>query len=178
MNKGLWVVILVFLGLYAISCRQRKSNFYIISKEDSLRKVAYTRPDGVVIMPPKVKYSNYTFILDANQNLYFYSIEESRYPLGTYDEREPDSIKLQPDSLTFIPKGTEEVFFKENVLNQKPSKKEKIVCIASYNDTLKGDFIEHLIHNYRNKTKNISLNIRMALPEEHKALKYKLLRKN
>jgi len=178
MNRILFINIAFLFLLNTVSCRQRVNHVYIISKEDSIRKTAYTRPDGIVIMPPKVKYSRYTFILDPSQNLYFYSLPESISSKGTYDEPEPDSINLQPESLIFIPKGTEETFFKENVLDQKSNDKIKTVCIAAYSDTLKGDFIQYLTSTGNDKTKNISLNIRLAHSEEREAMKYRLSRKN
>ena len=111
----LWIII-CFLFMSLSSCKQVTTS-YIISKEDSLYKVAHTKADGSVLIPLKVKYAPYTFVIDSNNNFYFYSfLEENREGGGVFDDDEPESIGLMPNHLVIIPKGCEKIFFEENVL--------------------------------------------------------------
>ncbi|WP_342327991.1 hypothetical protein [Pedobacter sp. FW305-3-2-15-E-R2A2] len=68
-------VILVFL---LAACGHSGSDPFIISKNDSLSKISLD-DSTVVIVPPKVKYAAYTFIIDSANNFYFYSMPEATF---------------------------------------------------------------------------------------------------
>lgn len=134
----------IFLYMYAFffnSCRNESKFEYIISKQDSVYKAIHTRSDGVVLLPPEVKFGRYNFIVDSTNNVYFYSFQEPKQITGTFDGELDEYACLKPNYLFKIPKGLEQTFFKENVVLQKTSEKIKTINVASFNDTVKLDFI-------------------------------------
>ena len=163
-------VILVFL---LAACGHSDSDTFIISKNDSLSKVSLD-DSTVVIVPPKVKYAAYTFIIDSTGNFYFYCMPEER-PHSFFDGDEPEYIGLQPNRVFSIPKGAEREFFDKNVLYQKSSRNIKTIMVASYKDTINSAFLMHLIElSKKVKESKIWTTVRLALPEEHAVIKSKI----
>lgn len=150
------------------------SPVYIVSKEDSLNIKKNTDQSGVVLMPPKVKYAAYTFLVDSTDNVYFYSFPEEKPSSGVFDDEEPEFIGLMPNHVFCIPKGSEKGFFERNVLFQKSSRPIKHVMLASYKDTISIDFLNYLKAVSSDKANRISLAIRLALPEERDIVKHKI----
>ncbi|MGQ7855273.1 hypothetical protein ACUN24_13645 [Pedobacter sp. WC2501] len=158
-----------------LSCHNRESRFiYIISKEDSIYKTLHTRPDGVVLLPPDVRFGQYNFIIDSVNNVYFYSFQEPISTAGVFDGKEDEFAYLMPNHLFMIPKSLEIDFFKKNVVLQNSSEKIKIINVASFSDTIKTDFIKFLKEFQSHDSMKYALKIRRALPEERKVIKFKL----
>lgn len=158
-----------FLLLF-VMCKYRTESIYIISKEDSLNKIANTR-NGVILMPPAVKYSRFNFFIDSKGDTYFYSFPEPIKANGVFDDVESDSLYIGRNTLTKIQKENEEEFFRKNVLKLKTSEKIKTITIASVNDTIRGSFIKYLIGLKNDSSAHISLNIRRTLRGESDSLK-------
>ena len=167
-----YVVLSMFMMLLLSSCDN--SYTYIISKQDSLLKVSHTNSLGVVLMPPKVKYAIYTFVIDSSGHIFFYSMPEVEQGGGIYDEPEPDSLNLMPNHIFVIPKGAEKSFFEKNVLKQKSERSIKNVMLASFKDTITVSFLKYLEAISEDKQNKISLSIRLALPEERKIITNKI----
>lgn len=167
-NRVSYVVLYVFIALLLSSCND--SYTYIISEQDSLHKISHTDSLGVVLMPPKVKYAIYTFVADSSDQIFFYSMPESRKTGGVYDEPEPDSLHLMSNQIFVIPKGTENRFFEENVLKQGSQRPIKNIMFASFKDTITISFLKYLKTISEDEQKKIALNVRLALPEERKAI--------
>ncbi|MDN3588098.1 hypothetical protein QWY86_15550 [Pedobacter aquatilis] len=161
-------------GSFFTSCRNESKFEYIISREDSIYKTSHTRPDGVVLLPPKVVFGRYNFIVDSTNNVYFYSFQEPKQISGFFDGELSEFACLQPNYLFKIPKGLESIFFEENVVLQKTSEKIKTINVASVNDTVKHDFIKFLRGVLHDDSSGYSLRIRRVLPEETEVLRYKL----
>lgn len=178
-KKGLiYLVLSVFMMLLS-SCDH--SDTYIISKQDSLFKVSHTDSLGVVIMPPKVKYDNYTFVIDSSDRVFFYSMpEENPDRGGVFDDPEPELLHLMPNHIFLIPKGAEKSFFEENILKQKSQRLIRGIMIASFKDTITSDFLKYLIaisedqKDQKDKKGKIHLSIRLALPEERNVIFHKV----
>lgn len=164
---------LLFSCLLILSCNQLDA-VYIVSKEDSLSKETHRNPDGIILEPPKAKYAVYTFIIDSNNNAYFYSFPEEKKKAGVFDNEEPEFIGLMPNHVFSIPQGTEEKFFEKNILFQKSSRPIKSVMLASFKDTISGDFLNYLKAVSSDKSNKVSLEIRLALLEERDVIKHKL----
>ncbi len=161
-------------GFIFTSCKSKPKYDYIISKEDSIYKTTHTRPDGIVLLPPNVRFGRYNFIIDSVYNVYFYSFQEPKQISGVSDEIEDKLAYLKPNYLFKIPRGLEPIFFVENVVLQKTSEKIKTINVASFNDTIKTDFIKYLKNIQRKDSSGYSLKIRRVLPEERQVLTYKL----
>ena len=163
-------VILVFLFA---ACGHSGNDTFIISENDRLSKI-YLSDSTLVIVPPKVKYAAYTFIIDSTGNFYFYPMPEEKPSLGVYDDDEPEYIGLQPNRVFSIPKGSEYEFFEKNVLNQKSSRNSKTIMVASYKDTINSGFLKYLLELSKVKDNKIWATVRLALPEEHAVIKSKI----
>jgi len=161
-------------GFIFTSCKNETKFDYIISKEDSISKAIHTRSDRVVLLPPKVKFGRYNFIVDSTDNVYFYSFQEPKQIGGVFDGEEDEFACLKPNYLFKIPKGMEPIFFEENVILQKTSEKIKTINVASFSDTVKTDFIKFLKGIQHKDSAGYSLRIRRILPEESEVLRYKL----
>ncbi|WP_374163618.1 hypothetical protein [Arcticibacter sp. MXS-1] len=159
--------------MFIFSCR-RPISPYIISKEDSLRKVTHTNAQGIVLDLPKVKYAPYTFVIDSNNIVYFYAFPEERKQEGTTDGDEPNTIGLLPNQVFIIPQGHEERFFETNVLSLKTSRVHKNVLLASFRDTITNNLISYINKVSSDPTKKISMKIRLALPEERRVIRFTL----
>jgi hypothetical protein len=162
------------IGLVFTSCTNQSRMEYVISKEDSLNKIAHTRADGIVLLPPDVKFARYNFIIDTSNNLYFYSFPEPKQTAGTFDGEEDQIGGLQPNNLFRIPKGLESSFFEENVVLQKTSEKVKTINVASFKDTVRNDLIKILKNVLIKDSSGYLLKIRRVLPEEKEVLKSKI----
>ena len=148
---------------------------FIISKQDSLFKVSHTDSVGFAIMPPKVKYAPYTFVIDSSDRIFFYSLpEENPDRGGVFDDPEPDSLDLIPNHIFLIPKGAERSFFAENVLKLKSQRLIKNIMIASFKDTITASFLKYLIGISEDEKDKLSLTIRLALPEERNVITQKV----
>lgn len=180
-NRLLYLVLPVLMMLLS-SCDN--SYTYIISKQDSLFKASHTDSLGLVIMPPKVKYDIYTFVIDSNDRVFFYSFpEENPDRGGVFDDPEPDLLHLMPNHIFLIPKGAEKSFFEESVLKQKSQRLLKNIMVASFKDTITSDFLKYLIAKsedeenvkaMKDKTERIYVSIRLALPEERNVITHKV----
>ncbi|MEJ5963703.1 hypothetical protein [Pedobacter immunditicola] len=183
-NRLLYSALFVFTMLLS-SCGN--SDTYIISKQDSLLKVSYTDSLGHVVMPPKVKYAPYTFVIDSSDRVFFYSFPERNPDRGgVYDDPEPDLLHLMPNHIFLIPKGSEKSFFEESVLKQKSQRLLKNIKVASFKDTITSDFLKYLIARsedeknvkaMKDKTESINVSIRLALPEERNVITHKVIGK-
>lgn len=179
-HHSLTLMILIFL---LIGCNSSNNSAYIISKEDSLTKVKYTTEDGVVIMPPKVFQGDYNFILDSNDNCYFYSFGENiSEHYGVFDDELPSPEEwlkqLTPDSLLIVPKGKEVEFFKKNVFNKAHKKSGYSIQIASEKDTITNNFVSYLLRTKSRETNNnMFLNLRHILKVEKTILNKKLAKR-
>ena len=162
-------------GSTCTSCRNNAKLDYIISKEDSIDKALHTGSDGVVLLPPKVKFGRYNFIIDSKDNVYFYSFQEPKEVAGVFDGEEDNSACLKPNGLFKIPKCLEPNFFEENVILQKSSEKDKTINVASFNDTIITDFINFLKAIQHKDSSSYSLRIRRVLPEEIEVMRFKIL---
>jgi hypothetical protein len=149
------------------------NNVYIVSKEDSLYKETLKTPKGIMIAPPKPKYGRYTFLIDSNSMVYFYSFQEPQRRTGVSDDEEPELIGLMPNHVFKIPKGLELAFYDENVQKQASKQKTKSVIIGLFKDSTQNNFLQYLLKLSNDKSNNLGLQIRMALPEERSVLKYK-----
>jgi|GEM_PF-1748760 len=173
-SKNLLRFLILFSFYSLIICCNQSNSFYVISKEDSLSKEAHKNHDGIVLEPPKSKYAIYTFIVDSNDNAYFYSFPEEKNRAGIFDSEEPEFIELIPNNVFSIPQGMEKGFFESNVLFQKSSRPIKSVILASFRDTVRGDFLKYLKAVSSDKSNKVSLEIRLALLEEREVIKHKL----
>lgn len=167
-NELMYVVSFIIIILLLSSCDN--SYTYVISKQDSLIKVSHTDSAGIVIMPPKVKYAIYTFVVDSNDHVFFYSIEGNGKNGGIYDEPEPDSLHLTPSQVFAIPRGNERSFFEEHVIKGKKQGSIKNIMLASFKDTVTISFLKYLKDISNDKQNKISINVRLALPEERKLI--------
>jgi len=129
-------------------------------------------------MPPKVKYDIYTFVIDSNDHVFFYSMpEENPDRGGVFDDSQPDLLHLMPNHIFLIPKGAEKSFFEENVLKQKSQRSIKGIMFASFKDTITSNFLKYLIaisEEEKDKKEKIHLSIRLALPEERNVITHKV----
>lgn len=165
--------LLLIFTVVILGC-QNGSNVYVIRKEDSLYRASLIKPDGeVTVVPPLANLGRYTFLIDSNSAVYFYSFQEPQ-PVGVCGNGLSDTIGLMPNHLFKIPAGMERSFFKENVLALKTQWPYKSVMIASFKDTIHNDFIRYLQELSKDETNKLPLRIRLALPEERKVLGYKL----
>ncbi|WP_157274898.1 hypothetical protein [Pedobacter sp. Leaf194] len=167
--------LILMYGAVFPSCRDDSKLDYIISKEDSIDKALHTRSDGVVLLPTKVKFGRDNFIIDSNDNVYFYSFQEPKEVAGVFDGEEDNSACLKPNGLLKIPKGLEPKFFEENVILQKSSEKIKTINVASFNDTISTDFINFLKEIQHKDSSSYSLRIRRVIPEEIEVMRFKIL---
>jgi hypothetical protein len=149
------------------------NNLYIVSKEDNLYKERLKTPEGIMIAPPKPKYARYTFLIDSSSMVYFYSFQEPQRRAGVSDDEEPESIGLMPNHVFKIPKGLERAFYEENVQKQASKQTTKSVIIGLFKDSTQNNFLQYLRKLSNDKSNNLGLQIRMALPEERSVLKYK-----
>ncbi|KAA8476148.1 hypothetical protein BDE36_2608 [Arcticibacter tournemirensis] len=173
LNHNILYLIYVLLFGMLLSC-SGPSPVYVVSKEDSLNIKKNTDQSGVVLMPPKVKYAVYTFLVDSTDNVYFYSFPEEKPSVGVSDDEEPEFIGLMPNHVFCIPNGSERIFFETNVLFQKGSRRIKDVILASFKDTISIDFLKYLKSISSDKSNRVSFAIRLALPEERDVLKHKI----
>ena len=167
---------LIISTFLLLGCDNSTNLPYIISKEDSLKKLKYTREDGVVIMPPKVFQGNYNFIIDSNNKCYFYSFTQKTSNKFFVDDELPSPEEwlknLTPEKLLSIPKGKEIEFFETNVLEK--SEPGYAVQIASEKDTITNDLLTYLLKlNSRPNNNNMFLNIRHILKVEKTILNKK-----
>lgn len=93
---------------------------------------------------------------------------------GASDDEEPGLIGLMPNHVFRIPKGLEREFYKENVQKQASKQTTKSVIIGLFKDSTQNNFLQYLRKLSNDKSNNLGLQIRMALPEERSILKYKL----
>lgn len=148
-------------------------NLYVLSKEDSLSKEALKTPHGILIAPPKPKYARYTFLIDSNSIVYFYSFQEPLKSAGVSDDEEPEFIGLMPNHVFKIPKGMERAFYEENVQKQASRQTTKSVIVGLFKDSTQNRFLQYLRKLSTDKSKKVGLQIRMALPEERLVVGYK-----
>ena len=167
------LLFLQFTIITVFSSCKNGGGTYILSKEDSINKSLNTN-NGILIEPPKVKYAINTFLIDSNSFVYFYSFQEPKKNSGVSDDPEPDTIGLMPNYIFRIPKGMERSFFDENVQKQAGQQAYKSVIIALFKDSTKNEFLQYLLKLSKDKSNKLSLQLRMALPEERTVLKYKL----
>lgn len=78
------------------------------------------------------------------------------------------------NDIFIIPKGAEKSFFEENVLKLKTQNSRKSIVVASFKDTISANFLKYLKAITANKENKMSLNIRIALPEERDVIKHKV----
>jgi hypothetical protein len=171
-KKGLIYLVLSVFMMQLLSCDN--SYTYIISKQDSLSRVSHTDSLGLVIMPPKVKYAIYTFVVDSGNHVFFYSMPEFKSGGGIRHVHEPDSLHLMPNHILLIPKGAEKSFFEENVLKQKSQRSMKSIMFASLKDTITANFLKYLMAITEDEKDKLSLRIRLALPEERNVITHKV----
>jgi hypothetical protein len=105
--------------------------------------------------------------------VYFYSFQEPQRRAGVSDDEEPESIGLMPNHVFKIPKGLERAFYEENVQKQASKQTTKSVIIGLFKDSTQNNFLQYLRKLSNDKSNNLGLQIRMALPEERSVLKYK-----
>jgi len=121
-----------------------------------------------------MRYSTYAFVLDSNNNIFFYSLPEYKKSDGAvHDDAEPDTLGLRSNRLSLIEKGTEESFFKRRILDVRTQMRLKPVLFASFNDTITSSFFQYLKTISDDEQNKIYLTIRRALPEERKMIKIK-----
>ena len=165
-NLPLKIVFVLFLF---VMCKYSTESIYVISREDSLRRLSYTR-GGTVLTPPTFSYSRFNFFIDSKGNIYFYSFPEPIKAKGVFDEIKPDDLYIMRSNLIKVPKGKEQVFFNERVLKIKTNEKIKTITIASVNDTIKGSFVKYLVGLKNDQSNHVSLSIRRTLSNENEVL--------
>ncbi len=165
-NLPLKIVFVLFLF---VMCKYSTESIYVISREDSLRRLSNTR-NGTVLTPPTFSYSRFNFFIDSKGNIYFYSFPEPIKAKGVFDEVKPDDLYIMRSNLIKVPKGKEQVFFNERVLKIKTNEKIKTITIASVNDTIKGPFVKYLVGLKNDQSNHVSLSIRRTLSNENEVL--------
>ncbi|MNE45391.1 hypothetical protein D3C80_1396730 [compost metagenome] len=122
------------------------------------------------LVPPTVYFANYNFIIDSSNSTYFYSFQKPIEKGNFYCEGPfiPHFMGLMPNHIFAIPRGEEINFFEENVLKDK-STYRRLVFIGSAKDTIRNDFLNHLLQ--LQKDTSVHLNVVVApIPIETKVV--------
>lgn len=157
---------LLFVLLILSSCTN--NNNYIIPEHDWLES------GSLKIRHPKVYFAYYNFIIDSSNNVYFYSFQKPIEKGHFYCEGPfiPHFMGLMPNHIFAIPKGVEIDFFEENVLKDK-STYRKPVFIGSAKDTIKNNFLNHVLQLQKETSVHLSVFIQPMPIETNVVLTYK-----
>jgi hypothetical protein len=172
------IYLILLAALFVLACRKSPGSAYIISKEDSIAKVKATTTAGTILLPPTVNQGLHNFVVDSNNNFYYYSPFQFKPADGRiYDDDvfgdEAYFMNLSPNHLFAIPHGLEKEFFEANVLKLISSRPYKPVYVGSVKDTVDHEFIRYLL-SVADTSKHISVRIRLVLHEEKEVLRSKL----
>lgn len=170
-------IVLYILVISVFSCKDRK-NWYIISEAESTLRKEYTNKDGIVIMPPRIKYGTYTIIIDSTNRKYFYVLPEKGEKALIFDEEEPEKLGITSSEIIVVPEKEEKNFITANIKEWSRSRKPKSIVIASFKDSVEHEFISYLKNQIKNSKEKFSIRIRLALPEERIVISDKVSKVN
>lgn len=166
--KSFLLLTLIVISFSRCSPKNKQDGFsYIV-------KPFYRPPEPFEPPPPPVRhYSQFNFIVDTTDRLYFFQLEPDGFEycgVGSDEDKAP-FIGLKPEDLIEVPMPAAKEFINFNIIGD--SDKAKFVRIAALQDTVKSPTLEWLINSFSDTTAATKFVVRRATQEEEVILTFK-----